>query len=211
MRDVREAAFKVKAPLELSRKPVFVDVNVWRRLYEKDLGQRMEKQAFPSLPGSFSTRFARAIATQSACCVVMPAGERRRTNTTRTQAAVRMAKPSGFAKQTEKGERSHRGELARIRDLPHLFHIDCRYKNAANFQCKRRFFVTFLTQESNVPLVPIVSLYLLHAANKHPAHAAIAVHQHNVRILARLQRALECIHANGARRVQRSAVDRLVQ
>ncbi|MBQ4551979.1 MAG: hypothetical protein IJA59_03425, partial [Clostridia bacterium] len=32
-----------------------------------------------------------------------------------TKAAVRTAAPSGFAKQTEKGENDERGELARIR------------------------------------------------------------------------------------------------
>ncbi|MBR6787058.1 MAG: hypothetical protein IKM26_03965 [Clostridia bacterium] len=54
--DVRGAAFKVKAPLELPRKPVFW-LDCYGRLYEKDSGHRMEKQAFPSLPGSFSSPF----------------------------------------------------------------------------------------------------------------------------------------------------------
>ena len=62
-----------------------------------------------------------------------------------------------FAQQTEKGERSHRGELARIRDLPHLFQTDCRATNAANLHCKRRFFGTFLTQESTV--LPFITAY----------------------------------------------------
>ena len=31
-----------------------------------------------------------------------------------------------------------------------FFDIDCRVNYAGNFQCQRRFFVTFLTQESNV-------------------------------------------------------------
>jgi len=38
-------------------------------MYEKDSGHRMEKQAFPSLPGSFSIRFADAI---TRCVIGLP-------------------------------------------------------------------------------------------------------------------------------------------
>ena len=61
---------------------------------------------------------------------------------------VRTVKPSGFAKQTEKGENeSGASLLASVFVSP--FSTNCRDKNAANSRIDW-FFVTFLTQESNV-------------------------------------------------------------
>jgi len=70
-------------------------------------------------------------APQRATRSFFPQKKRRSPSAQPTQAAVRTALPSGFAKQTEKGERSQRGKLAHIRDLPHLFQSDCRAIYAA--------------------------------------------------------------------------------
>ncbi len=66
-----------------------------------------------------------------------------------TKAAVRGAALRGFAKQTEKGAWK-RGESLLSQTIPSPFSINCRDNHAANFQPKRRFFGTFLTQESTV-------------------------------------------------------------
>ena len=64
----------------------------------------MREQARPSAYASFSTRFAGAIAAQSACCAEMPAGERA-PDAQVNKAAVRGAQLRGCAKQTEKNRR----------------------------------------------------------------------------------------------------------
>ena len=94
----------------------------------------MREQARSSVYASFSTRFAGAIAIAIGLLRRNARGDIRWAHKSTKRQLQRVAML--FAKQTEKGERSHRGKLACIRDLPHLFHIDCRDKNAANFQCQ---------------------------------------------------------------------------
>jgi len=90
---------------------------------------------------------------------------------TAPQAAVRTALPSGFAQQIEKGERSQRGELARIRDLPHLFQSDCRAYYEITQHTPQVFCFSFDSKEKRLPLLrfsPQLLLalhHLIHAGN----------------------------------------------
>ncbi len=65
------------------------------------------------------------------------------------KAAVRRALPCGFAKQTEKDGEDLGSELARIPEILRLFQLTAAKKETPNNR-NDWFFVTFLTQESNV-------------------------------------------------------------
>ena len=159
-------------PKPLSSSPEslhFVDVNVAAGYTKKGLESECTSKLVPRIQAFFLARFTGAI-TQSVIglplgCVVAPAGERRfasakrageapqqngGTDAPRTKAAVRGAVLRGFAKQTEKDGEDHGIELARIPEILRLFHKTAATKPQPTSNTKRRFFCTFLTQESTV-------------------------------------------------------------
>ena len=134
--DVRGTAFKVKASRNCS--------SFLRNI---------------SLNSALSRRRLKPSALCASSRSFFPQKKRRHPNALRTTAAVCGAQLRERVKHAEKETGEKWGKLACIHFLRFFFDIDCRDKTAATFQHKRRFFGTFLTQESTVPPRPPSSPY----------------------------------------------------
>ena len=154
--DVRGTAFKVKASLELPRKPIFW-LACFGRLYEKESGFHGCEQARPDGLRSLFLRAAAKRVGPHYCAAAAASPSRsffpqkKRRNLSRKSPKRQSAElcSAGLRSKLKKGTEAEGRACSHTR-VQSPFSTNCRDKNAASFQYKRRFFGTFLTQESTV-------------------------------------------------------------